>query len=336
LGYRSDDIVYTPLPLAFDYGLYQLFLGALSGAHVWLGSPAEAGPLLLYHLRESAATVLPALPAIAEPLVWLLERQTGTLPKLRLLTNTGAAMPASTLQALRGCVPTLRVQLMYGLTECKRATIMPPDEDLKRPGASGRALPGTRVWVADDVGNPLPPGETGEIIVQGPHVMSGYWGAPELTMQRFFHQPAQPTLSRLRTGDYGRLDEDGYLYVEGRRDDIYKQRGHRVGAGEVEAAAKRIAGVRLAAVVPPRTDTPADPAVLVVTGELTAEQVRTGLGDELEDYKIPRRIVVADTLPLTGTGKIDKVAVREHLAGLPRLHGGPQPARGQSAPTLRS
>ncbi|MFC6093990.1 class I adenylate-forming enzyme family protein [Saccharothrix lopnurensis] len=313
LAYRPDDVVYCPLPLSFDYGLYQLFLGAASGAHVRLGQPAEVGPSLLRNLVGARATVLASVPAVAETLARLVKRSGGAgTPPLRLLTNTGAAMPVEPLNALRAAIPTLRVQLMYGLTECKRAAIMPPDGDLERPGASGRALPGTELFAIDEEGRRLPPGELGELVVRGPNVMAGYWRRPELSARRF--HLAEGLFPELRTGDYGRLDEDGYVYFDGRRDDIYKQRGFRVSATEVEAATRRVPGVESAVVLPPDGDRP---AVLVVVGRVTADEVTALLKDEIEEFKIPHRCVVASSLPLTGNGKVDRKALlREVTSGV--------------------
>ncbi|MFJ8275772.1 class I adenylate-forming enzyme family protein [Streptomyces griseoviridis] len=307
LGYRADDIVHSPLPLSFDYGLYQLFLGALSGAAVHLGRPAETGPALLTRLRESGATVLPAVPSVSGALARLLRRAGTGLPNLRLLTNTGAAMPEETLGALRAACPRLKVQLMYGLTECKRATVMPADGDLARPGSSGLPLPGTDVYVTDDEGRRLPPGAVGEITVRGPHVMAGYWRRPELTAEKYVRD--EGLFPRLRTGDYGWLDEDGYLYVTGRRDDLYKAGGFRVGAAEVEAAARRVTGVQSAAVLPPHGERP---ALLFVTGDVEGRQVLEGLREQIEEFKIPPRCLVLERLPLTGNGKVDRKALTAH------------------------
>ncbi len=304
LRYRESDVVYCPLPMSFDYGMYQLFLGAASGAHVWLGQPAEVGPGLLANLREAGATVLPAVPSVAEALARLLRRRPDSPPGLRLLTNTGAAMPAPVLAALRAAIPGLRVQLMFGLTECKRATIAPPDADLDRPGTSGRALPGTAVFAVDESGNRLGPGEIGEITVRGPNVMSGYWHQPELTARRFFLR--EGLFPELRTGDHGWLDEDGYLYFVGRHDDLYKERGFRVSATEVEAAAVRLPGVSSAVVLPPADERP---AVLVAVSEQAPEQILAGMRQEIEEFKIPGRCLVVDRLPLTGNGKVDRAAV---------------------------
>ena len=108
---------------------------------------------------------------------------------------------------------------MYGLTECKRVSYLPPGELDRRPGSVGIAIPGTRVDVVDDNGNSLPRGQVGELVVRGPHVMRGYWERPEETARRF-RQDRKTGERVLYTGDLFRLDLDGFLYFVGRRDDM--------------------------------------------------------------------------------------------------------------------
>ncbi|MFD8968197.1 class I adenylate-forming enzyme family protein [Streptomyces sp. NPDC059568] len=302
LAYRPDDIVFCALPLAFDYGLYQIFLCTLAAAELRLATAAGSGQRLLAELCQAGATVLPAVPPLALALARLLSRPAAGRPPLRLLTNTGAAMPQHLLKELRSLLPGLQVQLMFGLTECKRAAIMPKDEDLRRPGACGRALPGTEIYAVDEDGTRLPPDRIGELVVRGPHVMAGYWRRPELTAQRF--PRAEGLFPLLRTGDYGRLDSEGYLYFAGRRDDLYKERGFRVSTIEVEAAAHRIDGVREAAVLPPAAHE--EGALLLVVGDLTPQEVLDRLRHELEDIKMPARCVAVPALPVNANGKIDR------------------------------
>ncbi|MFG3077410.1 class I adenylate-forming enzyme family protein [Streptomyces sp. NPDC048225] len=309
LCYRADDVVYCPLPLSFDYGLYQVFLSTLAGSHVWLGSAAESGPALLANLVRSGATVLPAVPPVSGALLRLLRRRGGPRPPLRLLTNTGAALPADIPQGLREVLPGLRVQLMFGLTECKRLTITEPDEDLVHPGSCGVPLTGTEVFVVDEEGERLPAGEVGEITVRGPHVMAGYWRRPELTATRFPRR--EGLFPELRTGDYGWVDEERRLYFAGRRDDIYKQDGFRVSAIEVEAAARRLPDVETAAVLPPDAARPE--AVLVVTGPADPATVLPRLREHLEDFKVPRSCHAVDALPVNANGKTAKAVLAGRL-----------------------
>jgi acyl-CoA synthetase (AMP-forming)/AMP-acid ligase II len=169
-------------------------------------------------------------------------------------------------------------------------------------------LPGTEVYATDPHGRRLPPGEVGELVVRGPHVMAGYWRRPELTAQRF--PRADGLFPQLRTGDYGWLDDDGYLYFVGRRDDLYKERGFRVSATEVAAAAMRVEGVDAAAVLPPSDDR--EEATLVVVTALAPHQVLALLRTQLEEFKVPRNCQVVPEIPLTSNGKVDR-------AGLARL-----------------
>jgi acyl-CoA synthetase (AMP-forming)/AMP-acid ligase II len=304
LEYRPGDIVGCPLPLSFDYGMYQLFLGSVSGAHVRLLGATEAGPALLRDLSGNRATVLAAVPGVADSLARLLRRRPQQPPPLRLLTSTGSTMSQQVLAELRATIPGLRVQLMYGLTECKRAAIMPPDADLERPGASGLALPGTEIFAIDADGERLPAGEIGELVVRGPNVMAGYWRRPELTAQRFPRE--RGLFPQLRTGDSGWLDKDGYVYFAGRSDDVYKERGFRISAVEVEAAARRVPRVRQAAVLRPADGRP---ATLVVAGDISAPEVVLAMRDQIEEFKIPERCVVLDAVPATLNGKVDRAAL---------------------------
>jgi acyl-CoA synthetase (AMP-forming)/AMP-acid ligase II len=302
LRYRCDDTVFCALPLSFDYGLYQIFLCTLAGAQLYLADSQEAGHRLLLNLQDSGATVIAAVPSLTANLERLLARRPTGLPRLRLLTNTGAAMPAGLLAALRSQLPGLRIQLMYGLTECKRAAIMPVDADLSHPGACGQALPGTEIYAVDESGARLPAGAVGELVVRGPHVMAGYWRQPALSAERFRYEHG--LFPQLHTGDYGWLDDEGFLFFAGRRDDMYKQGGFRVSTIEVEAAAHRVPGVRAAVVVPPSAGVAE--AVLLVQGSLTAEEVLRLLRREIDEVKVPTRCMVVDRFPLNANGKVER------------------------------
>jgi acyl-CoA synthetase (AMP-forming)/AMP-acid ligase II len=199
---------------------------------------------------------------------------------------------------------------MFGISECKRVTIMPPAAELDRPGSVGLPLPGTEVVIVDEAGRPVPAGQTGEIVVRGPHVMAGYWRAPEITARTFRPDPGTGQVS-LHTGDYGRLDADGYLYFEGRRDDMFKHRGARVSTIEIEAAALDIPGVRGAVAVPPADG---EQLTIFVATELAAPAVLRELAARLEAAKVPAVCHVVAEIPLTANGKNE----RKQLAALVR------------------
>jgi acyl-CoA synthetase (AMP-forming)/AMP-acid ligase II len=315
LGYRPSDVVFCRFPLFWDYGLYKVLLACLGRSEIVLADE-ESDLFLLSRMRETGATVVPVVPSLAQMIVSLARRDPTGPPPVRMFTNTGAALPAATIDALRTLFPGVRIVRQYGQTECKRASIMPPDQDRERPGSVGLPLPGTKIRILDEAGRPLPPGEVGEIVITGPHVMPGYWRAPEQTARTFRRDP-ETGGRRLHTGDYGYLDADGYLYFAGRRDDMFKRKGVRMSTVEIEAAAMDVPGVCGAAVVPPMDGLD---LAIVVEGEreLVPHAVLRALAARLEPAKVPARCRIVPAIPLTRHGKI----ARRELAAL-LLENGP-------------
>ncbi|MEV4602775.1 AMP-binding protein [Amycolatopsis sp. NPDC049253] len=298
LGYRGDDVVFCRFPMSWDYGLYKVLLSTLGRSEIVLAD-AESDLRLLQRMREVGATIVPIVPSLATMIATLAGRETEPAAPVRLFTNTGAALPESTISQLRAAFPGARVVRQFGQTECKRITIMPPDEDDQRPGASGLPLPGTSVHILAADGTELPAGDIGEIVAAGPHVMPGYWRAPELSARAFRRDETTGEL-RLHTGDYGRLDADGYLYFEGRRDDMFKRKGIRMSTLEIEAAAMDIPGVRAAGAIPP-SDT--RDLAICVESDLRPTTVLRELAKRLEPQKVPSLCHVVDEFPLTAHGK---------------------------------
>lgn len=311
LNYRETDTIGNFLPLSFDYGLYQLFLGISAGATVGLGSERDIRPDLLVKLEHLGITVLPLMPNTASILVKLLERTEANLPYLRMITNTGGVLPRAHIEILTKLLPKCSVYIMFGLTECKRVAILTPCNYRRKPNSVGKPLEDTECIIVDAHGRPCSFGEVGELVVRGPHVTSGYWQSRKLTEQRF--RLWGPGLERaLFTGDMCSMDSDGFLYFHGRNDDIYKQRGFRVSAVEVEAAALNIPGVSEAAVLLPGNGRG---SVLLVVSEVSQGRVRRELQLRLEDSKLPDEILSIDSMPLSINGKIDKGALKDQLSG---------------------
>jgi amino acid adenylation domain-containing protein len=307
LGYRADDVVLCRFPMSWDYGLYKVLMTCIARCEIVLAD-RDSDLALLQRMRETATTVVPLVPSLASMIVTLAGRDNRAQAPVRLFTNTGAALPQATIDALRRHFPGVRVVRQYGQTEAKRITVMPPEEDTERPGAVGLPLPGTQVLILDADGHPVPTGEVGEIVAAGPHVMPGYWKSPELTDKAFRTDPATGR-RRLHTGDYGSLDADGYLYFQGRRDDMFKRKGFRMSTLEIEGAAMDIPGVRAAAALPP-DDT--HDLVLFVESDLPPRTVLKELTRRLEPAKVPAICRVLSDFPLTQHGK----NARRELAAL--------------------
>ncbi|WP_256433706.1 MULTISPECIES: class I adenylate-forming enzyme family protein [unclassified Myxococcus] len=314
LQYRAEDVVGVFLPLSFDYGLYQVFLAAQVGAGVFVGSAELAGPALVTTLERQRVTVLPGVPTLFAALLKLLGRSGAGALRLRALTNTGAHLPASHVEHLRRQLPGVSVFPMYGLTECKRVSILLPEELEAHPGSVGRALPGTEAMILDEQGHVLPPGEVGELVIQGRHVALGYWRAPEETALRYRVHPRG--LGRvLFSGDLFRMDAEGFLQFVGRRDFLLKRRGFRMHPLEIEEVACGLPGVAEAGVV---QEAQVDRLHLFVTSLPGAPPPREAglldaLASRLEPYKVPDQVHWVPELPRTANGKLDRAALASLL-----------------------
>jgi long-chain acyl-CoA synthetase len=304
---RSDDVVLNVLPLAFDYGLYQLLMTFRLGATLVL-EKSFAFPQAIFDLmRRERVTGFPLVPTMAAMILRMNELQPGFLPDVRYLTNTAAALPAEHIAQLRGLFPGARLYSMYGLTECKRCTYLPPEELDRRPGSVGIAIPGTQAFVVDDQGVRVPPGVEGELVIRGPHVMQGYWRNDEATNAML--KPGPDGVIQMHTGDLFRTDAEGFLYFVGRKDDIIKTRGEKVAPKEVEAVLHALPGVAEAVVagIPDPILGQAVTAMIVLSNPaLTERDVLAHCARNLEDFMVPKRIVFTDALPRTDTGKVSR------------------------------
>lgn len=313
---RAEDVVLSVLPLSFDYGLYQALMCAKVGATLVLERSFTYPGVLLDRLKREKVTGLPLVPTIAAVLLQLKDLAPGMFPDLRYITNTAAALPPAHVARLQELFPATRIYSMYGLTECKRCTYLPPEQLARRPGSVGIAIPGTEAYVVDESGRRAPPGVVGELVVRGAHVMKGYWGDPEATDKALRPGPF-PWEKVLYTGDLFRADEEGYLYFVARKDDIIKSRGEKVSPKEVETVLYEMPGIREAAVigVPDPILGMAIQAVVAADPDarLTERDVIRHCAERLEDFMVPKRVVFREALPKSPNGKISRSRVAEEM-----------------------
>ncbi len=303
----EDDIVLNVLPLSFDYGLYQLIMTFSFGGTLVLEKGFTYPAYILERLQAERVTGFPGVPTIFAALLSI-DLQDYDLSSLRYLTNTAAALPPAHILQLRAKFPGVQIYSMYGLTETKRTLYLPPDQLDVRPGSVGIAIPGTEVWIEDETGHRMGPGEIGELIVRGRHVMLGYWGDAEASEARYAPGPF-PGERVCRTGDLFRMDFEGYFYFVGRTDDIIKSRGEKVAPKEVEEVIYRLKGVREAAVV--GFDDPVMGqgirAYVVLDGQgLQEKDILSHCRAHLESFMVPNDVQICETLPKTSSGKIAK------------------------------
>jgi long-chain acyl-CoA synthetase len=302
-----EDVVINVLPLSFDYGLYQLIMVFMFGGTLVLERSFAYPSAILQRMETEKVTGFPGVPTVFS-LLLKIDLSSYDLSCLRYLSNTAAALPVSHIQHIRQKFPWATLYSMYGLTETKRTLYLPPEQLDIRPDSVGVAIPGTEVWLADENGNRLPAGSTGELVVRGRHVMRGYWNDPDATAQRYRPGP-MPGERLCYTGDIFRMDAEGYLYFQARKDDIIKSRGEKVPPKEVENILYAIPGVTEAAVIGINDPVlgQAIKAFLVLDGvELTEADVLRHCRAHLEDFMVPHRVEFRDELPKTSSGKVTK------------------------------
>jgi amino acid adenylation domain-containing protein len=315
------DVVLCVLPLSFDYGHYQVLMTGMTGGCLVLepgfGYP---GDLLELLLREGVTT-LPGVPTLFALLLRLKSFGAEKLTKLRVMTNTGAALPVRHVRELRERFPDSRLYLMYGLTECKRVSYLPPEEVDSSPDSVGVAMPGCETSIVDGKGRPVPANTVGELVIRGKNLMSGYWERPEETAEMLRPGP-WPGERCLYSGDLFRADAKGHLYFVSRRDDIIKCRGEKVAPSEVEGVLLAMDEVGEAAVVgvdhPILGQSVRAVVVLVEGASTTPALIREHCARNLETYKAPQEVIVLEALPRNARGKVDKTALAGEITRQPQ------------------
>jgi acyl-coenzyme A synthetase/AMP-(fatty) acid ligase len=312
LNLTCGDVLLCALPLSFDYGLYQMIMSVKAGARLVLERSFDLPGQILNTIARDGVTVFPGVPTTFAMLAKLGSLERWDLTGVRTVTSTGSALGGKQVAWLRQAFPRAQIFSMYGLTECKRCTYLPPADLDRKPGSVGVAIPGNEIWIVDAEDRVLAPGEVGQLVVRGPTVMAGYWRRPEETAQRLRPGP-DPHELVLYTGDLCRLDDDGYLYFVSRMDDVIKSRGEKVAPAEVEAALRSSPGVLEAAVVgrPDEILGQAIHAYVVVDSgsQVTPAVLRASCRERLEPFMVPQAVEIVDAMPRTANGKIEKAAL---------------------------
>ena len=309
LGILRDEVILCALPLAFDYGLYQMIMAFSVGARVVLERSFAFPAEVMRTVADERVTGFPGVPTMFAMLLGMDSLASYDVSAIRYFTSTAAALPVKHIEQLRRRFPAARLFSMYGLTECKRCTYLPPEDIARKPDSVGIAIPNTELWLVDECGQRLGPGQVGELVIRGATVMQGYWDKPEATARKLRPGPL-PGERVLYTGDLCRLDADGYLYFVGRTDEVIKSRGEKVPPKEVESTLLGIAGVREAAVIGVPDDLLGSAIKAFVVPEpgvvLDVSVLQRECRARLESFKVPHHIELRAALPRTSNGKIEK------------------------------
>ncbi len=213
-------------------------------------------------------------------------------------------MPPALISRVRKQLPHISFFVMYGQTEgTARLTYLPPEKLEDKLGSVGIGIPGVEVRIRDEEGDPVAIGVSGEIQIRGENVMLGYWKDPEATARTVVD-------GWLHTGDLGHMDEDGYVYIDGRSSEMIKSGANRISPKEIEEVIAELEDVMEVGVVGIPDDLlgQAIKAVIVSRpgGTIEARRVLAHCRQNLAAYKIPKSIEFADQLPKTASGKLQR------------------------------
>jgi acyl-CoA ligase (AMP-forming) (exosortase A-associated) len=319
----AHDRLLAVLPFSFDYGFSQLSTAFLTGACVVLIDylfPKDVVAAVAKERITGLAGVPPLWMQLAD-----LQWPSDARESLRYITNSGGAMPVATLGKLRTALPATRPFLMYGLTEAFRSTYLPPEQIDTRPESIGKAIPNAEVMVVRPDGTPCAPNEPGELVHRGALVSLGYWNDAGKTAERFKPVPGQDPGLVLQemavwSGDTVRLDEEGFIFFMGRRDEMIKTSGYRVSPSEVEEVLYST-GLVADAVALGVAHPGLGQAVVVVTapapgGERDTARLLDECRRRLPNFMVPAHVEWRDSLPRNPNGKFDRTLLASELKAL--------------------
>lgn len=229
------------------------------------------------------------------------------LSSLRNIASGGQALPVKLLEDIREACPQAYMGTGYGMTECSGSVAQAVGQDfVRKPASAGRVSPLVEMRIEGPNGEDLPRGKTGEIIVRGAQIMTGYWNRSEETAAVLAPD------GWLRTGDVGYIDEEGYIFIVDRKKDMVISGGENIYCAEVEGVMGRMAGmIECAAFGIPDERLGEMLVAVVVANGLTEDMIRHEVGERLARFKAPGRVIFSETpLPRNAIGKLDKVALR--------------------------
>lgn len=306
-----EDCILCALPLSFDYGLYQIFLALQYEAKLILvrNPMIQQIPALL---KQERITAFPALPVMLKMILKTGLLQQILLPELRYISSTGDDFPVDLIRCIHDLVPHIFVFPMYGLTECKRVSIMPENRwDKVWEGSCGTPLTGTEVYL-ENMGED----GVGELVVRGPNVMEGYWN-DDGAEDAFFEDEAGQRC--LRTGDYFRIDKDGFLFFYGRKKRILKTNGYRISCMELETYLKDCLGeaVEDVRIFGTPSEMMGDRIVACIYSHAEEKELREKFKQAvsgLPQYQRPQGFYrTRDGFPLNANGKTDDDRLRRNI-----------------------
>jgi long-chain acyl-CoA synthetase len=309
LGLDAGDSTVTVLPHYYAYGASVINTHLAVGGRIVLHGDSVFPQTISEAIQRERVTGFSGVPSTFMLLLDRGQLDRHDLCSLRYLTQAGGAMSPTLTERVRSTFPGTDLYVMYGQTEASaRLTWLPPARLADKLGSVGIAIDGVELQIRGDDGAAVQDDATGEVWARGANIMHGYWRNADATASVLVD-------GWLRTGDLGRLDDEGFLWLAGRRNDMIKTGAHRVHPQDIEDAIAELPGVREVAVAGVEDELLGQSVAAYIVADaasgLTALSVRAHCRARLATYKIPRRVEFVSELPKTASGKIR----RAELAG---------------------
>lgn len=322
LEIMHTDVILSILPFSFDYGLNQLLTAIYSSGQIVIKYP--------YLIREiprlietEGITGLAGVPSIWINLLTQKNISRYNYSRLRYITNSGDCIPNQYLRQLKETFIETKIYLMYGLTECFRCSYLSPNMYDSKPGSMGKAIPDSEIFIVNEHGNICKNNEVGELIFRGPTVSMGYLNEDQTVSQVFKKNPFNPFYKELvvYSGDLVYQDEDGYIFYVDRKDQLIKNRGHRVNPKEVAEELLKNDFIKECCVVSMRDFNAEMNKVLTafitidatINSDEASGRIKTYARLNLPYFMFPERIIVLDELPRLSNRKYDYTAMKNWL-----------------------
>jgi long-chain acyl-CoA synthetase len=318
LRLSEEDRILLLLPLAFDYGLYQLLMSVTIGGSLIVEQSFIFQTSVYKQIELFKPTVFPGVPTIFAKMITTHKKIGISFDCINKVTNTAATLPIEFIPDLKKIFPNALIFKMYGLTECKRVCYLEPELIDIKPGSVGKAIPGTEVFLLSQENNPVLPGERGILYIRGPHIMMGYWNKEELSKEML--KRGNLTGEKiLCSNDWFEMDEDGFLYFLGRTDDIIKTRGEKVSPTEIENVIYKIDGIKEVAVIGISDEIEGEAIIAFITthGNMVMDEkkIKKICISNLELFMVPKLYIFIDEMPKNSNGKIDKKELKKRHFG---------------------
>ena len=305
----ANDVSLCVMPLFHIHGLVASLLSTfLTGGTVVV--PNKFNPMSFWRtIREHGVTWYSCVPTIHQLSLARLKEKPEGLDKLRFVRSCSSALSPGLMEKLENLiqVPVLEA---YGMTEASHQMCSNPLPPKARKSASVGPGTGVKIGVMDEAGNLLPGGELGEVVIQGPNVIEGYENNPEANATSF-------TNGWFRTGDQGTIDVDGYLHLTARIKELINRGGEKIAPLEIDEVllAHPCVAEAVAFAIPHPTWGEEVAVAVVLKAPQTEAALLEHCKQHLADFKCPKRILIVDKIPRTATGKIQRRAMAEALAG---------------------